>query len=108
MLKITSTVREYEDAVDFEIEDQTEDFDELGMELAALIRYAYDAMAEAAGNEGVPDPRRQAQVYIDSIVNDAINGDLTEGGPMQEAPARKGEILRLVDDFIERKKREDD
>ncbi|MGI6721589.1 MAG: hypothetical protein ACOX4I_03370 [Anaerovoracaceae bacterium] len=103
MIKITS--KEEANGYSFEIEDETEDFDEMGMELATLIRYAYDTMAESAQKEGAKDPDREAMLFVDSIVNDAINGDITETGGSQKR--QRGEILHLVDDYMAKKKKED-
>lgn len=100
MLKVTS--KEEELGYSFEIEDDTEDFDELGMQLATLIKYSYDAVLESARQGGAEDPEREASLYIDSIVYDAINGDIAESEEEQKKNERR-EMLHLVDNYMEKR-----
>lgn len=46
MIKIDYYIKDNE--ANFEIQDETEDFEELSMELSILLKYAYDSMLEAA------------------------------------------------------------
>ena len=109
MLKITSY--EEENGYSFDIEDETEDFDVMHAELSTLLRYAYDAMFESASQSGVKDPAREAQLYIDSVVNEAINGDITETSARDADPRTPVEIrdyLHLVDEKMNAKKDPED
>ena len=53
MIKVVST--EFEEGMNFEIEDDTEDFDVMAMELSAMLRYAYDSLRESAKEGGAQD-----------------------------------------------------
>ncbi len=101
MLKVVST--EFEEGRNFEIEDDTEDFDQMAMELSVLIRFAYDALREAAEQEDVEDPEFEARQYIHAVVDNAFDEDILEttGG---ENGDERGKILKLVDDYIDKNK----
>lgn len=100
MLKVQST--EYEDSVNLDVEDDTEDFEQMGIELAALIRYAYDTVSNAAGEGGARDPEREARLFIDQVINDAINGEMEESEESR-IESERGKILKLVDDYMDKK-----
>ncbi|MGI6736348.1 MAG: hypothetical protein ACOX41_03415 [Anaerovoracaceae bacterium] len=102
MLKVTGH-KKNDIEMTFEIEDETEDFDELGMELSTLVRYAYDCLRTSAEEGGASDPEREARLYIDTIVNNAINGDIQESSPSDERRA----MLHLVDDYLDKKDQND-
>ena len=67
MLKIISIYKDEE--VEFEIEDDTDDFEQLSMELSMLIKYGYDSLRSAAEQGGAKDPDREARLYVDNIVS---------------------------------------
>ena len=101
MLKITSIYKGEE--VEFEIEDNTDDFEQLSMELSMLIKYGYDSLKAAADQGGAVDPEREAKLYVDNIVNEAINGDAVE---TTDADRRRS-LMHIVDDYIEKDKKGD-
>ena len=101
MLKIISIYKDEE--VEFEIEDDTDDFEQLSMELSMLIKYGYDSMRSAAAEGGAVDPDREAKLYVDNIVNEAINGDAVE---TTDADRRRS-LLHIVDDYIDKNKKGD-
>ena len=101
MLKIISIYKD--DEVEFNIEDDTDDFEQLSMELSMLVKYGYDSLKAAAAEGGAKDPEREAKLFVDSLVNEAINGEAVE---TTEADKRRA-LMHVVDDYIDKNKNND-
>ena len=102
MIKIDYYIKDNE--ANFEIQDETENFEELSMELSILLKYAYDSMLEAATEGGAKDPEREAKLFIDSITNEAVNGEAVE---QNEADQRRS-LMHIVDNYMAESRAKED